>query len=116
MFSLYKNWHEKLHITENGSHIFLANLFLQQDISSEYVMVDFICMGLLDVWVAQNDNYIMTISGTHWDSNTGPSAYEYSLSVVLLVEISIEYLKIDHILPECAIYLLMPGFEGTMLS
>ena len=45
------------------------------------------------------------------DSNTGPSAYEYSLSVVLLVEISIEYLNIDHILPECAIklyYCLVP--------
>ena len=28
---------------------FLANLFLQQGISSEYVMVDFICMGLLDI-------------------------------------------------------------------
>ena len=26
---------------------FLANLFLKQGISSEYVMVDFICIGLL---------------------------------------------------------------------
>ena len=50
-------------------------------------------------------------SCTHRDSNTGPSAYEYSLSVVLLVEISIEYLNIDHFLPECAIklyYCLVP--------
>ena len=41
----------------------------------------------------------------------GPSAYEYSLSVVQLVEISIEYLNIDHILPECDIklyYCLVP--------
>ena len=30
-------------------YFFLANLFLQQGISSEYVMVDFICMGLLDI-------------------------------------------------------------------
>ena len=91
-------------------YFFLANLFLQQDISSEYVMVDFICMGLLDIWAAQTDNYTIKIR-THWDSNTGPSAYEYSLSVVLLVEISIEYLNIDHILPECAIklyYCLVP--------
>ena len=28
---------------------FLANLDQKQDISSEYVMVDFICMGLLDL-------------------------------------------------------------------
>ena len=53
-------------------------------------MVDFIFMGLL--WT-QTDNFIMKNSCTHWDSNTGPSAYEYSLSVVLLVEISIEYLN-----------------------
>ena len=56
-------------------------------------MVDFICMGLLDIWAAQTDNYTIKNSCTHWDSNTGPSAYEYSLSVVLLVEISIEYLN-----------------------
>ena len=49
----------------------------------------------------------MKNSCTHRDSNTGPSAYEYSLSVVLLVEISIEYLNIDHILPECAIKLYL---------
>ena len=55
-------------------------------------MVDFICMGLLDMWAAQTNNYIMKKCCTHWDSNTGTSAYEYSLSVVLLVEISIEYL------------------------
>ena len=55
-------------------------------------MVDFIRMGLLDIWAAQTDNYNKNFC-THWDSNTGPSAYEYSLSVVLLVEISIEYLN-----------------------
>ena len=35
---------------ETASIFFLANLFLQQDISSEYIMVDFICMALLDLW------------------------------------------------------------------
>ena len=70
-------------------------------------MVDFIFMGLLDLWAAQTNNYIMQNSCTHWDSNTAPSAYKYSLSVVLLVEISIEYLNIDHILPECAIKLYL---------
>ena len=49
----------KLYITWNGSHIFIANLFLQQGISSEYVMVDFIFMGLLDMRAAQTNNYIM---------------------------------------------------------
>ena len=96
---------------ETAAIFFLANLFLKQGISSEYVMVDFICMGILDIWAAQTDNYTMKNSCTHRDSNTGPSAYEYSLSVVLLVEISIEYLNIDHILPECAIklyYCLVP--------
>ena len=35
------------------SHVFLANLFLKEavlkGISSDYVSVDFICMGLLDL-------------------------------------------------------------------
>ena len=61
---------------ETTAIFFLANLFLQQGtgISLEYVMVDFICMGLLDMWAAQTDNYIMINSCTHWVSNTGPSA------------------------------------------
>ena len=36
-----------------------AEFFLQQGISSDYVMVDFICMGLLDIWAEQTDNYTM---------------------------------------------------------
>ena len=36
----------KSYITEHGNHIFSSEpLFLKQGISSEYVMVDFICMG-----------------------------------------------------------------------
>ena len=38
------------------------------------------------------------------DSNPGPSAYKAnSLSFALLVEISIEHLNVDRVLPECAI-------------
>ena len=95
------------YISLETAAMFFANLYLQQGISSEYVMVDFICMGLLDMWAAQTDNCIMKNSCTHWDSNTGPYAYEYSVSVLLLVDISIEYLNIDHIWPECAIKLYL---------
>ena len=36
--------------TGNGTHIFFSSEpFSKQDISSEYVMVDFICMVLLDL-------------------------------------------------------------------
>ena len=34
---------------ETAAIFFLANIFLKPGISSEYVMVDFICMGLLDL-------------------------------------------------------------------
>ena len=43
--------HEKLYTTGNG-----ANLFLKQGISSEYVMVDFICMGILGLQGAKTEN------------------------------------------------------------
>ena len=39
--------------------------------------------------------------------NPGPSAYEYLLSVPLLVEISIEYLNFDRGIPECVIKLYL---------
>ena len=48
-------------------------------------MDDFICMGLLDLWWAQTENYNMKNSCPQWDSNPGPSAYEANaLSVGLL--------------------------------
>ena len=47
-------------------------------------MVDFICMGLLDLWGAQTDNFKMKKSCTKWDSKPGPFAYEAkSLSVAI---------------------------------
>ena len=56
----------------------------------------------------------MKNSCTHWDSNTGPTAYEYLLSVVLLVEISIEYLNIDPILPEFAIITYLVSYRRSI--
>ena len=38
---------------------FLANLFLKQGTSSEYVMVDFICMRKLGLQGAKTENYTM---------------------------------------------------------
>ena len=38
---------------------FLANLFLKQGIGLVYVMVDFICMGLLGLQGAKTENYKM---------------------------------------------------------
>ena len=88
-------WHEKLYTTGNDSHIFLANLFRKQGMSSEYVMVDFICIGLLDLWGARTENYKMKNASPQWDSNPGPSAYEANaLSVELLELINIDHLKV----------------------
>ena len=42
---------------ETAAIFFIANLFLKQGISSEYVMVDFICMGKLRLQLAKTENY-----------------------------------------------------------
>ena len=44
---------------ETAAIFFLANLFLKQGISSEYVMVDFIFMGKLGLQGAKTENYKM---------------------------------------------------------
>ena len=50
----------KSHIPLETAAIFLSDFFfLKQGISSEYVMVDFICIGLLDLWGARTENYKM---------------------------------------------------------
>ena len=79
---------------------FLVNLYIKQGIRSDYVMVDFIWMGLLDLnWELQNEK-----SFPQCDANPRPSTYEANLlSIALLVEISIEHLNVDRALPECAI-------------
>ena len=41
---------------ETAAIFFLANLFLKQGISSDYVMVDFICMGKLGLQGAKTEN------------------------------------------------------------
>ena len=80
-------------LLQTTSIFFLANLFLKQGISSEYAMVDFICMGLLDLWWARTENYKMKNSCQQWDSNPAPSAYE---ATALSVELS-ELINIDHL-------------------
>ena len=42
---------------ETAAIFFLANLFPEQGISLEYVMADFICMGLLGLQGAKTENY-----------------------------------------------------------
>ena len=44
---------------ETAAIFFLANLFLKRGISSEYVMVDFICMAKLGLQGAKTENYKM---------------------------------------------------------
>ena len=44
---------------EKAAIFFLANLYLKQGISRKYVMVDFICMWLLDLRGARTENYKM---------------------------------------------------------
>ena len=44
---------------DTAAIFFLANLFLKQGTSSEYVIVDFICMGKLGLQGAKTENYKM---------------------------------------------------------
>ena len=41
---------------ETAALFFPANLYLKPGIGLVYVMVDFICMGLVDLWGAQTEN------------------------------------------------------------
>ena len=61
---------------ETSAIFFLAILFLKQGISSEYVMVDFSCFGILDLFGTRTEHYKMKNSCPQWESNPGPSAYE----------------------------------------
>ena len=56
---------------EMAAIFFLANLYLKhsQGIRSEYVMINFICTGLLHLLGAQTENYKMKNSWPQWDSN-----------------------------------------------
>ena len=67
-------------------------------------MVDFIYMGLLELWGARTENYKMKNPCPQWDSNPVLSAYAAkALSIVLLQLIVIEHLKVYRVLPEFAI-------------
>ena len=59
-------------------------------------MVDFICMGLLDLFGTQTENFKMKNSCQQRDSNPGPSAYKANaLSVELLELINTDHLKVS---------------------
>ena len=87
--------------SETAAIFFLANIYLKHGIGQVYVLVDFIYMGSLDL---RTENYKMKISCPHGDSIPGHFAFEAnSLSVARLVEISIEHLNVDWVLPEFSI-------------
>ena len=52
-------------------------------------MVDFICMGLIEMWGAQTENYKMKNSCPQWDSNP--------VSIALKDQIFMDYLKVDRV-------------------
>ena len=82
---------------ETQPYFFLVKLDLKQGFSSEYANIDFICMGLLDLWWARAENYKMKNSCQELDSNPGPFAYEANaLSVELLELIHIDHLNWLH--------------------
>ena len=58
-------------------------------------MVDYICMGLHDLFGTRTENYKMKNSFLQLDSNPGPSTYEANaLSVEPLELINIDHLKV----------------------
>ena len=57
---------------ETAAIFFLANPFLKQGISSEYVTVDFICMSLLGLQGAKTEDCKMKNSCQYRDSNSRP--------------------------------------------
>ena len=90
-------------------YFFLANLFLNRSISLDYVMVDFICMGLLDLFGTRTENYKMKNSCPQWDSNPGPSAYAANaLSVELSELINIDHLRVSAFYLSCPCKLPVP--------
>ena len=58
VFTLKLTWKVIYH-WKRQPYFFLANFFLKQGISSEYVMVDFICMDRLGLQGAKTENYKM---------------------------------------------------------
>ena len=79
--------------------LILANLYLQQDVSLEYIIVDFICIGLLDLFGARAENFKMKNSCPQLDSNPVPFAYDAnSLGVAPLDLTFIEHFKVDRLL------------------
>ena len=106
---------------ETAAIFFLANLFLKQCISSEYVMVELICMGLFGT---QTENNKMKNSCPQLDSNPGPSAYEANaLCVEILKLLNIDHLKVTAFalsllckFPVPRVHLVLPVFFIDVLS
>ena len=86
MFCVYNAGMKSYRPLETEAIFFLVNLYLKQGITSAYVMVDFICMGILYLRGARTENYKMKNSCPQWDSNPGPSAYEANALKVELLE------------------------------
>ena len=63
---------------ETAAIFFLANIFPKHGNSSEYVTVDFICMGLLGLQVAKTEDYKMKNSCPYRDSNSRPLIFKSS--------------------------------------
>ena len=61
---------------------FLSNLYLTQDIGFVYVIVDFICMGLLEMQGARSENYKMKNSCLQRDSNSRPLGCEVTTDAI----------------------------------
>ena len=78
---------------EKATIFFLANLALKQGIRSEYVMVDFIFEGVLELLGMRVENYKMKNSCPQWVSNPVPSAYEVNALTIAHIDlVSIEHL------------------------
>ena len=95
-FSFKANMTSDIPLENAAISFFLANFYLKQGISSKNVMVDFVCIGLLDLWGARTENYKMKNSCQQWDSSPRPSAYEVKSLYALL-------LNVERSLPDCAI-------------
>ena len=67
---------------KTAAMFFVADLYLKQGIGWLYIMVDFISMGLLDMWGSRTDNYKMKNSCPYWDLNQGSFASEANGSVL----------------------------------
>ena len=72
---------------ETAAILFLANLYLKQDISSNYIMVDLICKGLIGLWGTRVENYKMKNACQQWNSKPVHSAYIVNAIRIALLDL-----------------------------